>query len=142
MTNKTQGHKRTTLTILPGLAALTEQQTPPGASLSAQTETIARRYRAIVEGSLPASMPPEALKAAIELAQSMDTTHPLAHNTLYGMCRSQRTENRLAYASESLTAANLYAIIHLAERLTTVLGPGPYTPEQVAPYLPAPKSAI
>jgi hypothetical protein len=133
--------KRTTLSVLPTLATLAGQQTPPGPSLSSQVETIARRYQAIVEASLPTSLPHEAMRAAIELAQSMDTTHPLAHNTLYGMCRSQRGDSRLAYAAENLTPANLYAIIHLAERLAATLGPGPYQAEQLAPYLPS-KPAI
>ena len=142
MTHKPRPTKRTTLTVLPGLAALAENQTPPG-SLSVQAETIARRYQAIVEASLP-SIPPEALKAAIDLALSMDTTHPLAHSTLYGMCRAQRNdgrpEGRLSFAADSFTPANLYAIIHLAEKVAKTLGPGPHTLEQIAPYLPPPKT--
>ncbi len=126
---------RTTITLTSDLAPLSQSTVPAGDTLSERLSILTRRYFALVNQSMP-SLTHENWKTAIETAQQLDTRHPLVHNALQGLLRAS---TRLSYTADNLSAAQLYAIIHVAETITAILGPGPYTLDRLGPHLPPQK---
>jgi hypothetical protein len=129
---------RTTITLTTDLARLTNSTVPPGDTLSERLSILTRRYFTLVENSTP-SLSHESWQVAIETAQQIDTRHPHAHNALLGLLRVNRKDSKLAYGAEQLSPANLYAIIHVAESIASAIGPGPYTLDRIAVFLPPQK---
>ena len=121
---------RTTLSLLPPLAAIAQQPIPSGRSLSERLATMAQRYAALVS-TPPTNLASDQLLAAVNLAATLDLTHPAAQTSLLGLLKLNR-DSKLGYIAETLTTAQLYSIIHLAERLMAHHGPGPYSADQLA----------
>lgn len=123
--------QRTTITLLPAVEELARAPVPSGKSLSERLATMAQRYMVLVS-SPPTNLAPEQLLSAVNLAATLDLTHPSAHTSLLGLLKLGRGDSKLGYLAETMTPAQLYSIIHLAERLAAKHGRGPYTAEQIA----------
>ena len=119
---KHRNRSRQTVTILPTLAAALDSGVCPGPSLGARIDTLAGRYMGLMSDPalLPANWPIDAWAALIRAVAVIDTRPPTATYSLAGYLRATKPHSKLAYAADSLSQANMHAMIALAERAMSV----------------------